>query len=68
MVLKDFAGIKELYMLGVMDGHGVFGHTVSSFVKTNLPLILTGLIRGAVKSDMTLIGGKIQVKDKTNKT
>ena len=39
-ILKDFAGIKDLWMLGVMDGHGVNGHNVSQYVKTNLPLML----------------------------
>jgi serine/threonine protein phosphatase PrpC len=68
LVLRDFAGIKDLYMIGVMDGHGVFGHTVSAFSKTNLPIILAGLIKGATKSEMTLVGGKIQIKDKTSKT
>lgn len=36
-------------MLGVMDGHGVFGHTVSQFARTNLPIILNGLIKGGFK-------------------
>ena len=30
---KDLAGIPELWMIGVMDGHGVNGHQVSAFVK-----------------------------------
>ena len=49
---KDFAGIPNLWALGVMDGHGVNGHQVSAFVKTNLPLILQHLIKGASVSDL----------------
>ena len=49
---KDFAGIKNLWMLGVMDGHGVNGHQVSAFVKTNMPLILQHLLKGATASDL----------------
>jgi serine/threonine protein phosphatase PrpC len=68
LVIKDFAGFKELYMLGVMDGHGVFGHTVSQFTRTNLPIILNGLIKGGFKSEMALAAGKIQIKDQIKKT
>ncbi len=68
LVIKDFAGFKELYMLGVMDGHGVFGHTVSQFTRTNLPIILNGLIKGGLKSEMALAAGKIQIKDQIKKT
>jgi serine/threonine protein phosphatase PrpC len=39
ILLKDFAGIQKCWMIGVMDGHGVNGHTVSHFVKQNLPSI-----------------------------
>ena len=67
LVIKDFAGFKELYMLGVMDGHGVFGHTVSQFTRTNLPIILNGLIKGGFKSEMALVAGKIQIKDQIKK-
>jgi serine/threonine protein phosphatase PrpC len=59
LVLKDFAGFKDLYMLGVMDGHGVFGHTVSQFTRTNLPIILNGLVKGNFRSEMSLAAGKI---------
>ena len=52
VVLKDFAGIKDLWMLGVMDGHGVFGHKVSQYVKTNLPLIHNMLLRGVFPADI----------------
>jgi serine/threonine protein phosphatase PrpC len=30
---KDLAGMQNLWMIGVMDGHGVNGHQVSAFVK-----------------------------------
>jgi len=33
LILKDFAGIENLWMMGVMDGHGVNGHLVSNYVK-----------------------------------
>lgn len=29
MVIKDFASIPKLWMIGVMDGHGINGHLVS---------------------------------------
>lgn len=51
--------MKDLHMVGVMDGHGVFGHNVSQFVKMNLPIILQGLVRGSSKSDMQLLNGKV---------
>lgn len=33
LILRDFAGISKLWMIGVMDGHGVNGHNVSQYVK-----------------------------------
>ena len=54
-------------MIGVMDGHGVFGHTVSQFTRVNLPLILNGLIKGSFKTEMALTGGKVQIKEKFNR-
>lgn len=33
LILKEFAGIPKLWMIGVMDGHGANGHNVSQFVK-----------------------------------
>jgi serine/threonine protein phosphatase PrpC len=45
-MVKDLAGIKGLWMLGVMDGHGANGHLVSDLVKKNLPNILANLING----------------------
>jgi serine/threonine protein phosphatase PrpC len=59
LFIKDFADMRNLYMLGVMDGHGVFGHTVSQFVKLNLPIILAGLTKGASKHEMSLMAGRI---------
>jgi serine/threonine protein phosphatase PrpC len=38
--------MKNIWMLGVMDGHGVNGHHASQYVKTHLPLILQNLISG----------------------
>ena len=46
LILKDFAGMRDIWMLGVMDGHGVNGHLASQFVKIQLPLILTNLLAG----------------------
>ena len=40
------AGIKDLWLLGVMDGHGVNGHFVSQYVKQHLPQVLNNLIKG----------------------
>jgi serine/threonine protein phosphatase PrpC len=33
LVYEGFADFKHLHMLGVMDGHGQYGHLVSQFVK-----------------------------------
>lgn len=44
MVLNDFAGIQNLWMVGVADGHGAHGHLVSNYVKINLPKILGEMI------------------------
>ena len=52
VVQKNFNGINDLWMMGVMDGHGVNGHQVSSFVKINLPAILTHLMNGAQPQDI----------------
>jgi serine/threonine protein phosphatase PrpC len=46
LILKDFAGIENLWMMGVMDGHGVNGHLVSNYVKSSLPKILINLLAG----------------------
>lgn len=40
IIEKNFCGVKDLWMLGVCDGHGAQGHLVSNFVKVNLPRIL----------------------------
>ncbi len=29
LIIKDFGGINKLWMLGVMDGHGTYGHNAS---------------------------------------
>lgn len=44
VIHNDFAGIKNLWMMGVCDGHGAHGHLVSNFVKQNMPKILSDLI------------------------
>ena len=44
IVEKDFAGIQNLWLMGVCDGHGAQGHLVSSFVKQNLPRFLSDQI------------------------
>jgi serine/threonine protein phosphatase PrpC len=46
IIVKDLAGVKGLWMFGVMDGHGVNGHLVSELVRKNLPGILSNLING----------------------
>lgn len=51
-VTKDFAGIKGLWSFGVMDGHGIQGHQVSGYVKTQLPLIMTKMLKGSSLDDM----------------
>jgi serine/threonine protein phosphatase PrpC len=43
-VIKDLGGVRGLWMLGVMDGHGLNGHLVSDLVKKQLPAQLGSLI------------------------
>jgi serine/threonine protein phosphatase PrpC len=44
VVVKDLAGVRGLWMFGVMDGHGANGHHVSEMVRKNMPTILAELI------------------------
>jgi hypothetical protein len=53
-MIKDFAGVPLLWMIGVMDGHGVNGHHVSQYVKRELPLILTNLMEGKTPEQATI--------------
>ena len=46
MVIKDYNQISNLWLLGVMDGHGINGHNVSQFVQAQLPAIMGGLLAG----------------------
>jgi len=39
-ILGSYAQSKSQTLLGVMDGHGVYGHEVSAFVKRQLPLLV----------------------------
>ena len=40
LIIKNFAKVKNQTLLGVFDGHGKFGHKVSSFVKAQLPYLV----------------------------
>lgn len=53
LIVKDLAGIKGLWLFGVMDGHGVNGHLVSDMVKKYFPIIMSNIINGvsSAKSD-----------------
>jgi serine/threonine protein phosphatase PrpC len=48
MVQANFAGIQNMWLMGVCDGHGAHGHFVSDFVKTSVPRILEEFIRNSV--------------------
>ena len=48
----------NLYFYGVCDGHGTYGHLVSNFIKTNLPIILY--------HNLTSIISNIQDSNKNN--
>jgi serine/threonine protein phosphatase PrpC len=37
LLVTDFAGVKHQLLLGVMDGHGAYGHEVSKYVRKHLP-------------------------------
>ena len=37
LVIQNFAGVTNQILLGVMDGHGLYGDQVSNYVKNMLP-------------------------------
>ena len=39
-IIPNFSQCRNQLFLGVMDGHGIFGHEVSAFVKRQLPLLI----------------------------
>lgn len=39
-ILGNYAQNKSQTLIGVMDGHGIYGHEVSAFVKRQLPLLV----------------------------
>ena len=38
---QNFCNIENMYLFGVCDGHGAYGHFASSFIKTALPKNIT---------------------------
>ena len=58
-VVQDVGGVKGLWTFGVMDGHGVNGHFASGFCKQVIPSILSELIEGYSKSDLSLMNNKV---------
>ena len=44
-IYKNFNNDSNDIYMGVCDGHGQFGHEVSSFLVTNLPLVLGNFLR-----------------------
>lgn len=40
LIIGNYAQNKSQTLLGVMDGHGIYGHDVSAFVKRQLPLLV----------------------------
>ena len=65
---KNFAKIKNAFAFGVLDGHGVNGHLVSSFVKnhyvSNLELcVLQSLRKGVVKKPVPRAKSTMSVQD-----
>lgn len=40
-VIQNFNESRSQTLIGVMDGHGIFGEQVSSFIKTYLPVIFS---------------------------
>ncbi|CAG9333789.1 unnamed protein product [Blepharisma stoltei] len=54
LVRSDFANTHNQFLLSVMDGHGIFGHKVSAFVKKTLPLRIEGFIPSEVTTKNVL--------------
>ncbi|KAL5550711.1 hypothetical protein UlMin_000887 [Ulmus minor] len=44
-VWENFAGEKDMYLCGVFDGHGPYGHKVARHVRDNLPAKLSKAIQ-----------------------
>ena len=67
-VIKDFTNIKNLWFMGVCDGHGVNGHKVSEHVKKMLPINMeyldTLLLQEAKKGKFSK--SKLQLKTLKN--
>lgn len=40
VAINNYANCKNQLFLSVMDGHGIYGHEVSGFVKKNLPVFI----------------------------
>lgn len=44
-VWENFVGEKQMYFCGVFDGHGPSGHKVARYVRDNLPLKISRVIK-----------------------
>ena len=58
--------MQGLWVIGVMDGHGVNGHQASNFCKQVIPAILSHLIGGATAKDIVFANNKIINRKKRN--
>lgn len=36
-VVKDFASYPNVWLAGICDGHGIFGHMVSNYISKHFP-------------------------------
>jgi len=45
IIIRNIAGLEDVDMFGVLDGHGDDGHEVSEYVKSLLPDILADLVK-----------------------
>lgn len=43
--LPNFDPVKQTSLFGILDGHGIFGHHVSQFVKAHLPKLFSLMIK-----------------------
>lgn len=39
-VIQDYSHCKNQTLIGVMDGHGMYGHEISAYIKKQLPLFI----------------------------
>lgn len=48
-VINKLLGFSRMHLIGVCDGHGQEGHTVSAFVKDNFPIVFEAALKSRIE-------------------